>query len=114
LSFDYQNTSGIGFLVFADGKLFGPYPANHQQPIILSPFVADGRTVYDILILDQGNALCFAYGEIGPIECGDCKISNLQTRVTDCNNLGEFYIWLDFDHEFTGNQGFSVRGNGMN
>lgn len=109
VNFDHANTSGAGFLILAGGR---PFPIRSGQNVVIGPFQGDGTTVYGFYIMDLGNPLCFAYEELGPVDCRKCTISNLQTRLSDCDSTGHFYVFLDFVHQNTSNGGFQVKGNG--
>ncbi len=53
--------------------------------------------------------LCLYLDNVAPA----CGISNLEVEQLPCQADGQFYVSLSFDHENTGNFGFSVHGNGM-
>ncbi|MDQ3140861.1 MAG: hypothetical protein M3Q56_01285, partial [Bacteroidota bacterium] len=46
-------------------------------------------------------------------QSGECKISDLKIKRTDCNEEKEFYIYLKFNHKGTSDC-FRVKGNGHN
>ncbi len=42
----------------------------------------------------------------------ECRIGELTATATPCEQ-GQYYVQLDFQHQHTGSQGFTVRGNGV-
>ena len=43
-----------------------------------------------------------------------CAIGDIEVTPTPCDELGFFDVFLDFEYENTGNEGFTVEGNGVN
>jgi len=43
-----------------------------------------------------------------------CAIGDIEVIPTPCDELGFFDVFLDFEYENTGNEGFTVEGNGVN
>lgn len=109
-----NNPGALGYLVFADGQINGPY--SYALPFVtLGPFAADGSTVYDFLILDLENPTCFGYAEVGPIDCsGSCEIYDLAVETLDCNPDGTYNLIVDFNVANPGNDFFDVYGGPNN
>lgn len=108
------NNKEGGFLVFAEGELFGPYRYSDNQRIVLGPFPGDGVTSYDFLFVDLEDPTCYYYQEIGVVSCEDeqdCKVDNLQAKVIDCNDDGSYRVYIDFGYKNPGNDLFDVIGN---
>ena len=108
--FDAQQVGTEGFKVKANGVIYGPFPYG-QTFYTIGPL--HSGVVYEILIRDVQHPDCHFWTEWGPIFCDDdCHIYDLNAEVSDCDDLGQFYVTLDFQHANTGNDGFKVVGNG--
>lgn len=104
-----SNPFGDGYLIFAEGELYGPYSYYSRERIILGPFDADGISTYDFLFVDQGDPSCFAYQEIGPIDCEEtCLIENLVVDPLFCNEDGSYQVFIDFDAKNAENEFFDI------
>jgi hypothetical protein len=116
IAFDAFHTGDMGYLVFADGVISGPY--DYSLPFItVGPFAGNGSSVYDILIIDMQNPTCYGYVEVGPINCenqGDCHIYDLVYDIIPCDAEGNFSVFLNFQYDNVGDNGFMVVGNGHN
>ncbi|MCB9041429.1 MAG: T9SS type A sorting domain-containing protein [Lewinellaceae bacterium] len=104
------NPGALGYFIFADGQINGPY--SYNEPFVtIGPFEGDGATVYDLLILDIEDPSCFGYVEVGPIDCGmTCDINNLLVQPLGCNTDGTYNVFLNFEVDFPGNDFFEVYG----
>jgi hypothetical protein len=102
----------LGYYVFADGQIFGPYSYN-QAFVTIGPLVGDGTTIYDILILDIADPSCFGYTEVGPVNCENepCSINDLVVTAGDCNAVGIYGITIDFNTNVNENTFFHVYGS---
>ncbi|MCB0554207.1 MAG: hypothetical protein KDD02_11700, partial [Phaeodactylibacter sp.] len=109
-----NNPGAMGYLIFADGEIHGPY--SYNEPFVaLGPFAGDGVTVYDFLILDLENPTCYGYVEVGPIDCSqNCEVFNLTVQTLDCNPDGTYGLVIDFDVANPGNAFFDVYGGPNN
>jgi Secretion system C-terminal sorting domain len=75
VTFNHENGGAGGFDLVGNGNVYGNYPYNTQQPIILGPFPGDGTTVYEFGVVDHNNGNCEDGFVLGMVEC--------QTPVTD-------------------------------
>ncbi len=67
----------------------------------------------DILVLDIADPSCFAYQEIGPIDCDAiCVIENIEVEAQTCQADGDFVVDLEVEATNPGDRGFSVYVNG--
>lgn len=108
LEFDSYNTGPLGYYVFGDGQIFGPFSYD-EVFVTVGPFAGDGSTIYDFLVLDIANPACYGYYELGPISCGEpCGIYDLTVETLDCNNDGTYSIVIDFEVINPGNEFFEV------
>ncbi len=113
IAFHNPNPGPLGYYIFADGQISGPYEYSNAPHVTLGPFEGDGTTVYDFLLLDIASPSCFGYVEVGPVDCsGDCQMSGLVAEVRDCEN-DQFFVDLSFVYNNVGGEGFQVRGNGQ-
>ncbi len=108
LSFDPQGTGSLGFLAFIDGNIFGPF--SYETPEVrLGPFSAGGSEVYDILLIDAVHPTCYAYMEIGPVDCEtECRISEVSLVNEGCDREGRHRFLLDFEYRQPGNDFFEI------
>ncbi|MCB0572281.1 MAG: T9SS type A sorting domain-containing protein [Phaeodactylibacter sp.] len=109
-----SNPGSMGYLVFADGQINGPF--SYSMPFVtIGPFAGDGTTVYDFLVLDLENPTCYGYAELGPIECNDnCDINALVVDPLDCNPDGTYNLVVDFQVSNPGNDFFDVYAGSNN
>lgn len=107
-----SNPGPLGYYVFADGQLFGPY--SYSEPYItLGPFPGDGTTVVDMLVLDISDPSCFGYVEVGPIACDEeCVVEAIDLEVQPCTEQGAFMLDIAVDVDHPGDRGFRVIING--
>jgi hypothetical protein len=92
VAFESTNTGSLGYYIFANGDIFGPF--SYSLPFAtIGPFDGDGETQYDFLILDVANPACYAYHEFGTFECdddvwpGDTNSDNIASHF-DLLNIG--------------------------
>lgn len=113
LFFDIKNPGPEGYYVFTNGQISGPHSYN-QSFITLGPFVGDGSTTYDFLVIDIASPSCYSYYELAPVDCSNpCTISNVIAEALACDADGNFLVDIAFDYDKVGGSGFTIRGNGM-
>ncbi|MDX1940538.1 MAG: T9SS type A sorting domain-containing protein [Saprospiraceae bacterium] len=103
ISFQATQTSSLGYFIFVDGQIFGPFNFSETSRKV-GPFFASEGAVYDILILDIANPSCYGYTEISGIECNDdddsCNdMTDLKVDVGDCSSDSTFNLLLNFDYQ---------------
>ncbi|MEM9920803.1 MAG: T9SS type A sorting domain-containing protein [Bacteroidota bacterium] len=98
LGFQYTNTSD-SFNLRGNGNDYGWYSYT-DLPIVLGPFRADGRTIYEFVASDGEDPTCSVENIILPFDCIDlvCDIQNIQVDVGDCTSDSTFAITVDFDY----------------
>ncbi len=112
LSVNGQATIFVQSLFQLQGQQVAPGVFLHIQPSLNN--LATGRVcltgpVHSLLIAGSNfgiDNVCFS---TLPVEC---NISELTATATPCEQ-GEFWVALNFEHNHTGSQGFTVRGNGV-
>ena len=110
IEFNSNNTGAEGFHIVANGEEFGPFEYG-ETFYTFGPL--SGGAIYEILVVDNEFLDCGGHFVLGPIFCDDnCHIYDLHASVTDCDDEGQFFVILDFEHQNTGNDGFKVVGNG--
>jgi len=103
-----RDTSEQGYYLFANGRLFGPY-SYRESELEIGPFLADGLTVYDFLVIDIESPNCFAYAEVGPVSCDPpCRIGDLTAEFLGCNPDGSYTYRIDFAYENPENEFFDL------
>mgnify|MGYP005666351783 CR=1 FL=1 len=92
-----ENHGEHGFTVVGNGQIYGTF--EYSAPFItLGPFEGDGETIYEFIVVDNDNETCSSFTEIGPIDCPDCQISDVDYSV-DCHSGPFFTLHLDFNVE---------------
>ena len=72
LTFRHQNGGSGGFdIVGANGDVYGNYPYNQQQPIILGPLDGDNLTEYGFIVQDHLHPDCHDAVKLGLVDCTD-------------------------------------------
>ena len=117
INFNFQDQSSDYFFVYQNGVKIGKFLYS-SLPLIITNIYVSGKN-WDLLkIVDSKNEDCFDAVEFPVMDCGspneDCKLSNLNATVTDCDSLGKFFVTLNFDYTNQGSLGFNVFGNGIN
>lgn len=69
ITFNHANGSGSGFDLVGNGNVYGTYPYNVQQPIILGPFPGDGMTFYEFGVVDHELGDCEDGFVLGVVNC---------------------------------------------
>ena len=114
LDFNYENVGDGGFKVQGNGIVYGVFEYG-DLPLTLGPLAGNGTTTYEFVVKDIFHPECNDFAVVSPVDCdqtGDCHIYDLVAEVSDCNDQGQFFVTLDFEHTNTGNDGFKVYGNG--
>ncbi len=111
IAFQHQGTGDDGFTIFGNGVNYGTF--QYGEPFYtIGPLEGNGK-VYEFVIKDLQHPGCKGFTHIGPVHCdGACHIYDLEAEVSDCNDQGQFFVTLDFQHQGTGDDGFKVVGNG--
>ncbi|MCI5081803.1 MAG: T9SS type A sorting domain-containing protein, partial [Saprospiraceae bacterium] len=110
-----NNPGPAGYFVFVNNQIAGPF--SYNEPFVtVGPFVGDGTTDYEILIIDIANPACFGSAYLEPVNCDEeaCEIGSILAEASDCDEDGLFTIELNFDYNNVGDNGFTVVGNGNN
>ncbi|MEN0005433.1 MAG: T9SS type A sorting domain-containing protein [Bacteroidota bacterium] len=115
IDFEAENPGPLGYFVFVNGEINGPFSYSNT-PITLGPFVGDGSTEYDFLLLDVADPSCFAYAEIGAVTCdpNQCQVNALVVQAEECSEDGFFMVDLLVEQQNGGAGGYTVVGNGDN
>ena len=111
IAFEHTATGNEGFVIYGNGQVYGEF--EYGEPFYtIGPLPGNGQ-VYEFIIKDLQNPDCKGFTHIGPIYCDDvCHIYDLEANVSDCNDEGQFYVTLNFEHSGGSNEGFKVVGNG--
>jgi hypothetical protein len=112
---ELANKKEGGFLVFAEGELFGPFRYSQNQRIELGPFRGNGLTSYDFLFVDLNDPTCFLFQELGVVDCDqdeECEGLAFRARPLACDSNGMFNILLDVDLDLTVIYPIAIEVNG--
>ncbi len=110
VAFDNAWGNELGFYIFADGMIFGPF--QYGETFYTVGPLNGSEEDHDILVLDIVDPSCFASYEFSFL-CGDeCMIQSVVAEPLACD--GEvFWVELDVEAQNTG-ETFTVVGNGNN
>jgi hypothetical protein len=96
-----KNSSNC-FKLFVNNDLFGVFNYSDLPLLHIGPFNGDCKTDYVFLIKDCVNPDCRIDKSIGKVCCGTppnpCNISDLRYEKTECNDLHQFFLVLNFNH----------------
>lgn len=108
LDFETNMTGTLGYIVFVQGDLFGPFDYS-TAPLELGPFTADGGQ-YDFLVVDLEDPFCYGYVDLGSVTCPTCDLEDLEVAL-ECNPDGSFLAVLNVTHNYPATDSFSVSLN---
>lgn len=109
VAFDNPGGGPLGYYIFGDGMIFGPFSYD-ERFVTIGP-LSGAELEHDLLILDIADPSCFANYEFSYQCTYDCVINSVSAEAV-CD--GEvFYVSIDVDGRNTG-QTFSLVGNGEN
>ncbi|MEZ4886530.1 MAG: T9SS type A sorting domain-containing protein [Chitinophagales bacterium] len=115
LNFQHENTTN-NFFDLHFGTINLGFFAYADLPITIESFPTNGGPNDSITVSDNDNPECSATLEFPALECPvvGCEIGELNVEVLDCNEDGNFAVVINFEFANVGDEGFRVRGNGMN
>lgn len=95
--------------LYIDGEFYDYLPVTNFPATV--SIANNGLDRHSIKVLANDQSNCFASVELLSPQCDDCGISNLYTRVIECDDTS-FYIRLGLDHFGPHSEYFNVYGNG--
>lgn len=112
VNFTYINAASDQFNVYAGDDLVATIDGTDLPQILnfpTTPGAIDHLTVCNI-----ENNDCCATIEYEGLNCqvGECEIGELNVEVSECNDDGLFFVSINFPHNNTSGEGFSINGNG--
>jgi hypothetical protein len=111
LDFEYAHVGDNGFKVQGNGNVYGIFQYT-DLPVTIGPLFGDGTTIYEFVVRDMDNPDCTNWTEIDPVDCegtgGDCSIWDLVVDDNPCMDDGFFTVYLDFEYENVGGDGFKL------
>jgi hypothetical protein len=116
LNFNYENVNSDLFDVYSGDDFVGTY-AYADLPVTIEHFPERVNSDYDIItICDSDSETCCGSHEFMGPNCSegneDCDIGELNIDPSECNELDQFVVHLNFEYVNVGDNGFSVHGNG--
>jgi len=114
IDFEFANSGGVGFDLFANGQFFEFFPYS-DLPLMLSNFPLEPGQSNGVTICDNDNANCCISDDWRAPECDStvaCDIRELRVQIVDCVN-GEFFAIINFLHRGASDS-FEIAGNGNN
>ncbi len=114
IDFNYSGVSGVGFDVFANGIVVGFYNYSDLPVTLTNIGLGNGEPV-TLMVSENDDLSCFGIATFLAPHCiGDCAIWEVNVDATACNGDGNFMAVLNFNHENTASDWFTVQGNGTN
>jgi len=111
IAFEHQNTGSSGFTIVGNGNNYGTF--NYGEPFYTIGPLAGNGTIYEFVVKDLEFGDCHGFATLGPVYCdNNCHIYDVVADLSDCDDDGQFYVTLNFEHENVGGEGFKVHGNG--
>ncbi|MGB4847433.1 MAG: hypothetical protein WBP41_05905 [Saprospiraceae bacterium] len=112
LDMDIEGKGHQGYSIFSESHYYGTHPYN-ELPYTVPAFAGSGNFVDQVTVCDNENPGCCTTKAYEALLCAGCIIYNLEANPLPCDNNGNFFISIDFDHQNTSTEGFSITGNGM-
>ncbi|MFZ1255793.1 MAG: T9SS type A sorting domain-containing protein [Saprospiraceae bacterium] len=110
INFNHTGNSSC-FKLFGNGKEYGKFSYS-QLPLKICGLKGDCETEYEFEVKDCENPECSTSGQLGIVCCEKiCKLYDLKTEKTECNEQGLFYVYLNFKYNDT-SKCFIVNVNG--
>ncbi len=111
LNFNYDNSPNEFFDVYYEGQSIGFF-ALADLPVVIEHFEDNGEPEQVINVCINDTPDCCAEAIFESPDCVPCSIWDLSASASDCE-AGTFFVTLNFEHEGTNGDGFSVHGNGI-
>jgi hypothetical protein len=110
INFSHSGNSSC-FKLSGNGKEYGKFGYS-QLPVKICGLEGDCATEYEFKATDCENFECFATQQLGIVCCDlPCKLSELKIEKTDCNDAGQFFVFINFKYSNTSTC-FKIKGNG--
>ena len=117
IEFNVENPGSGGFVIKGNGVIYDTFDYGHNFYTI-GPLNGDCETIYEFVVADLFHPDCHGFYVFEEEVCCDdqgiCNIYDVQGELYECadsSNLVLVDIW--FSSENVGNQGFTIRGNGI-
>ena len=97
IDFDFENTGGVGFDLFANGEFFAFY---HYEdlPLLIENFPSSGNDLDTITVCDNDNPDCCTTLVFPAVFC-PCDISEISVQQHQCTSDSTFGVDLNFHFE---------------
>ncbi|MEP6794198.1 MAG: hypothetical protein ABJB16_07725, partial [Saprospiraceae bacterium] len=110
LDIDIEGKGHQGYSIFSDSYYYGTH--NYADLPYTVPAFAISGNIDQVTVCDNENPGCCATKSYLALPCAGCIIYNLEADPIPCDNNGNFFISINFDHQNTSTEGFSITGNG--
>jgi hypothetical protein len=107
-------SNSLGFILYADGELYGPYKYDNAE-LKIGPFNGGPARKIDFLVIDIANPTCFREASFTTPTCSTpvCKVSALEVKSLGCNNDGTRKVSVNFKVENPSARTFVLQVNGQ-
>lgn len=112
IGLDIEGESDNGFAVFSETYYYGSYTYDNL-PLVLS-WQSDCSFIDQVSVCDNMIPGCCSTTQFEALQCCGCLIYNLTSVAQPCDENGQIYVVIDFDHINTSPEGFEISGNGTN
>ncbi|MEL7117787.1 MAG: T9SS type A sorting domain-containing protein [Bacteroidota bacterium] len=110
LDFHHDNTSKA-FVFLQNGNEIAKYEYD-ELPIKVGPYSSFTRDLMYLEVQDIENRDCSAGAYRPTVNCLDsCSIRDFVARPSECDSLGNFYVALDFEHDYNSADTFFLYEN---
>ncbi len=117
INFSHSNSGNAGFSLFYNNSFWAMYDYA-DLPLLITNLPESGNNNNTIKAVDNQFQDCFQIKEFAGLHCGnsggDCHLGDMTAIASPCDSNGKFYVTINFNHQNTGNNGFTVQGNGTN
>ena len=110
VEFDNPYGGDLGFYIFGDGMIFGPY--QYGQSFYAFGPLNGNNEAHTVMLLDIANPACFANTNFNFMCNDECTIETVSAH-SECNDDGQFFVAIDVEANHHG-ESFSIVGNGNN
>lgn len=112
INFDHAFVSD-SFKLGGNGTTYGIYGYD-ELPITITNLPFDSTKIYEFLVLDKDNPLCFNFIELDPVvDCNHpCSIESVKMSATPCDEAERVFVYFTFEDKNTSVDGFTINVNG--
>ncbi len=111
---DFERQGGAGtFLLGGNGTTYGNFSYN-DLPVTVGPLEANPSTLYEFVVFDFNNPLCFTFFDLGVVVCNDplCLVEDLRVVESSCSSSDTYDLTINFEAQGSPTGQYEVSVNG--